>query len=180
MVWAFALLEFPDFFLDGAWGDEAVGVDGAGLADAMGAVDGLGFDGGVPPGVVEDDVAGGGEIEAGAGGAEAEEEHGGVGIVLEALTTSWRFLVSPVRMWVGMLPLAFAFEDLSIWTNWLKTRTFWPSASSGSSSSKRVSVLPEAASLPTRVRVAADLAEPGEGGEDVDLLLASPFRRRFA
>ena len=37
----FALLQVPDFLLDGAGGDEAVGVDGAGLADAMGAVNGL-------------------------------------------------------------------------------------------------------------------------------------------
>src|SRR6266487_2676634 len=81
----FALLQFPNLFLDGAGGDEAVGVDRAGLADAMGAVDGLRFDGGVPPRIVEDDVAGGGEVEAGAGGAQAEEEHSGVGIFLEVL-----------------------------------------------------------------------------------------------
>jgi hypothetical protein len=77
----FALLEVPDFFFDGAGRDEAVSVDGAGLADAVGAVDGLRFDGGVPPGIVKNDVAGGGEIEAGAGGAEAEEEDGGVRVV---------------------------------------------------------------------------------------------------
>jgi hypothetical protein len=38
---------------------------------------------------------------------------------------------------------------LSIWTNWLKSRTFWFSAINGSSNSKSVSVLPEAESLPT-------------------------------
>ncbi len=37
----------------------------------------------------------------------------------------------------------------SICTNWLNTRTFWPSATSGSSNSNSVSVLPEAESLPT-------------------------------
>src|SRR5207247_9868878 len=65
-----ALLEFPDFFLDGSRGDESVGIDGAGLADAMRAIDGLGFDGRVPPGIIEHDVTGGGEVQAGARGAE--------------------------------------------------------------------------------------------------------------
>src|SRR5260221_4267681 len=45
----FALLQFPNFFLDGAGGDQPVGVDRAGLADAMVAVDGLGFHRRVPP-----------------------------------------------------------------------------------------------------------------------------------
>jgi len=30
----------------------------------VGAVDGLGFDGGIPPGIEEVDVVGGGEVEA--------------------------------------------------------------------------------------------------------------------
>src|SRR5688572_12312475 len=53
------------------------------MADAVGAVDGLVFDGGVPPGVEEDDIAGGGEIEADAAGAQGNEEDGGAGSVLE-------------------------------------------------------------------------------------------------
>src|SRR5439155_8995741 len=80
-----ALLEFPDFFLDGSRADESVGIDGAGLADAMRAIDGLGFDGRVPPGIIEHDVTGGGEVQAGARGAETEEEDSGIGIVLEGV-----------------------------------------------------------------------------------------------
>jgi hypothetical protein len=49
----------------------------------VGTVDGLGFDSGIPPGIIEHDVTCGGEIEAGAGGPEAQEKKGGVGIVLE-------------------------------------------------------------------------------------------------
>ncbi len=47
-----------------------------GLADAVGAVGGLVFGGGVPPGVVVDDGVGGGEIEPGAAGLERDEEDG--------------------------------------------------------------------------------------------------------
>jgi hypothetical protein len=68
----------------------------------MGAVDGLGFDGGIPPGIVEDDVAGGGQVQARAGGAQAEQENRPVRDRFESLVTSWRSLVSPVRMWVGI------------------------------------------------------------------------------
>lgn len=61
---AFTFLELVHAFLDGADGEEAIDEHGFFLADAMGAVHGLGFDGGVPPGVVEDDGVGGGEVEA--------------------------------------------------------------------------------------------------------------------
>ena len=47
-----------DAFLDGASGDEFVDEDIALLADAVGAVGGLVFDGGVPPAVEVNDVAG--------------------------------------------------------------------------------------------------------------------------
>jgi len=58
----FLALEGADFFFDGVAGDEAVGDDLAFLADAVGAVDGLSFDGRVPPRVEKDDIAGGGKI----------------------------------------------------------------------------------------------------------------------
>ena len=98
--------------LDGSWGDEAVGVDGLGLADAMRSVDGLGFDGGVPPGVVEDDVTGGGEVESGSGGAEAEEEGAGVGVILEGLDDGLAFLGIAGEDMGGDAALdAFGFEE---------------------------------------------------------------------
>ena len=52
-----ALLEFPNLFFNRSGRDEPVGIDGARLADAVRAVDGLGLDGGIPPRIVEDDVA---------------------------------------------------------------------------------------------------------------------------
>ena len=72
------LLEFEDAVFDGAAADEFVDEDGFGLADAVGAVGGLVFGGGVPPGVVVDDGVCGGEVEAGAAGFEGDEEDGDV------------------------------------------------------------------------------------------------------
>ena len=62
----------------------------AGLADAVGAVDGLVFDGGIPPRIEEDDVAGGGEIQAEAAGLQRDEEDGGAFALLEILRRARR------------------------------------------------------------------------------------------
>jgi hypothetical protein len=51
-------------------GDEAVYLDRFVLADAVGAVCGLVFDGGVPPAVVVDDVVCAGEVQSGTRGFE--------------------------------------------------------------------------------------------------------------
>ena len=79
----FLFLQGADFFLDGVLGDEAVGDDRFDLADPVGAINGLGFGGGIPPRIVEDNVAGGGEVKAGAGGFEGEKKDGDGGIGLE-------------------------------------------------------------------------------------------------
>lgn len=57
-------LESEDLLLHRVLGHDAVGHDPPGLANAVGAVDGLGLDGRVPPGVEENHVVGCGEIEA--------------------------------------------------------------------------------------------------------------------
>ena len=80
---ALAALELPDFLLDALFHQQAVGDDVAGLADAVGAVDGLVFDGGIPPRIVEHDVARGGEVQAEAAGAQGDEEDGGAFALLE-------------------------------------------------------------------------------------------------
>jgi hypothetical protein len=73
---AFAGLERGDLLFDRADGEQFVDEDLLLLADAMGAVGGLVLDGRVPPGIVVDDGVGGGEVEAGAAGFEADEEQG--------------------------------------------------------------------------------------------------------
>lgn len=70
---ALVLNHLVDALLEGVLSDEAVDEDVLVLADAVGTVGGLGLDSGVPPEVEVDDVAGGGEVEAGAGGFQGEE-----------------------------------------------------------------------------------------------------------
>lgn len=55
-----------DALLDGVLAEEFVDKDGFVLADAVGAVSGLGLGGGIPPWVVVNDRVCGGEVEAGA------------------------------------------------------------------------------------------------------------------
>jgi len=54
-----------------------------GLADAVGAVDGLVFHGRIPPWIVEDDVAGRGQVQARATGLQRDQEHAGLLVLLE-------------------------------------------------------------------------------------------------
>lgn len=70
----FSLLETDDFFFDGSCGDHFVDGGGLGLADAVGAVSGLGFYGWVPPWVEVNDGVSGCEVEAVAAGFEGDEE----------------------------------------------------------------------------------------------------------
>ena len=58
----FGFEEGVDFLFECAFGDKAVDLDVALLADTEGAVGGLGFDGGVPPQIVMDDLRGGDEV----------------------------------------------------------------------------------------------------------------------
>lgn len=81
----FLLDDLIDFFFEGILGDEAVDEDVVLLADAVGAVCRLRLYGGIPPEVVVDDVGGGGEIEAGAGGFQGEDEESCLRVGLEAV-----------------------------------------------------------------------------------------------
>ena len=66
--------ERDDLLFDGVAGDQPVDHDVAGLADAVGAVDGLGLGGRVPPRVEQEAVVGLGEVQAEAAGLEADQE----------------------------------------------------------------------------------------------------------
>src|SRR6185312_17017346 len=66
--------ERVDLLLDGASADELVDEHRALLADAIRAVRRLALDGGVPPAIEVDHVAGGREIETGAAGFQRENE----------------------------------------------------------------------------------------------------------
>jgi hypothetical protein len=90
-----ALLQREDALLDGVLRDEAVDDHRLVLADAVGAVGGLIFDGGVPPRVEQEDVVGGGEVEAGAAGLERESITGGPSASWNSATTAPRSRVEP-------------------------------------------------------------------------------------
>ena len=79
----FFFLEGANFFLHSIARDQAVGDDLVFLADPVRAVDRLRFHRGVPPRVEEHDIARGGEIEAGTGGFQREQENGNRGIGLK-------------------------------------------------------------------------------------------------
>ena len=81
----FGFEEGVDLLFEGAFGDKAVDLDVALLADTEGAVGGLRFDGGVPPQIVMDDLRSGNKVEAGASSLERENEHFAVRIFLEIL-----------------------------------------------------------------------------------------------
>ena len=77
------MLELLNLGFDTVVDDEFIDEDGLSLTDAVATVGGLAFDGGVPPRVVVDDAVGGGEVEAGAAGAQADEEQrAGTGLEL--------------------------------------------------------------------------------------------------
>ena len=80
----FLLLELVNTVFDGAVADELVDEYGLVLSDAIGAVSGLVFGGGVPPGVEMNHGIGGGEVESGTAGLQGDEEDGDV-FVLELL-----------------------------------------------------------------------------------------------
>ena len=71
---SFIFVEREDLLFDGIFGDQSVDGHGAELAESVGSVGGLVFDGWVPPWVHVDDVIGGGEVESGAPCFEGDEE----------------------------------------------------------------------------------------------------------
>jgi len=81
----FVALEGADFFLNRATRQDAIRDDLIALADAVGAVDGLCLDSRIPPRIVEHHVARGGEIEAGTGGFQREQENRNGWIALETI-----------------------------------------------------------------------------------------------
>ena len=91
--------------------DQAVGEDVLGLADPVRAVDGLGLDGRVPPGVEQVDVFGRGQVQAQAAGLEADQEDRAVGIGLEPLDLGGAVAGPAVEVFVGDLLLLEPLAD---------------------------------------------------------------------
>ena len=71
---SFIFVEGEDLLFDGIFGDQSINGHGAELAESVGSVGGLVFDGWVPPGVHVDDVIGGREVQTGAPCFEGDQE----------------------------------------------------------------------------------------------------------
>ncbi len=82
---SFAFLQLQHLFLDRVAGDQAIGKNLAHLADAMGAVDRLRLHGGVPPGIENKDIVGGGKVQTHTTGLKADKKETAAGILLEPL-----------------------------------------------------------------------------------------------
>src|SRR5690606_39020408 len=80
-----AFLQFEHPLFDRAATRHAIRVDGLLLANAMGAVDRLLFDRGIPPWVQQEHVVGRGQIETRAASLQADQEHRASRVVLELL-----------------------------------------------------------------------------------------------
>ena len=70
---------------------------------------------------------------------------------------------------------AFLFEEFKHLDELAEDQDFLAFGQERIEQLEKVSVLPEADSLPTRLRVTANLAQPGKGGQHVDLALIEPF-----
>ena len=80
---SFVLLHLQNFLFNCVFRNDFACKDMARLADAVGAVDGLRFRGGIPPWIKQEDVVGRREIEADTARLEADEECSNVWICLE-------------------------------------------------------------------------------------------------
>ena len=145
-----------------------------GLADAVRAVDGLGLDGRVPPGVEQEDVVGGGQVQAEAAGLEADQEDRAVGVVLEPLDPAGAVAGAAVEVLVGdASPASSRSRTIARkLVNWEKTRTLCPSSTTSAICGRSMSSL--ALGSPAQLGVdqagvAGGLAEPQERLEDLDL-----------
>ena len=67
----------------------------------MGAIDRLGLDGGIPPGIEQEDVFGGGQVQAEAARLQTHQEQRTVGIGLKALDARFAVARAAVEIFVG-------------------------------------------------------------------------------
>ena len=125
-----ALLQRHHLLLDRAGRDQPVDHDGAGLPDAVRAVDRLRLGRRVPPRVEQEDVVGLGEGEPEAARLEADEEHRRVarrGTTRSPRPRSPRASRRGTRSGMPRC-LESRRDEARNDVNWLKTRVRWPSA----------------------------------------------------
>src|SRR5918993_850343 len=102
---ALLLLQGGDLLLDRVAGDQSVGEDVTRLPDAMRAIDRLRLDSGIPPGIEQEHVFSGSEIETDAAGLQADEEHAAVGIGVEPVDALGAVLRTAIEVLVDQAGL---------------------------------------------------------------------------
>src|SRR5690606_17498618 len=96
-----ARLELGDLLLDGSGGYQAVDGNDLLLPNAVCAVGGLVFHGGVPPGIEVNDRVGGGQVETAAAGLQTDQEDRNGGVGLEAIDALRAILGAAVQVLVA-------------------------------------------------------------------------------
>ena len=94
-------MQAQDAFLDAVLHDQAVDRHRTLLPDAVRAVGGLVLDGGVPPGIEVHDIVGGGQVQSGAAGAQADQEQVGA-------EPAWNAATRRSRSFDGVLPSRYS------------------------------------------------------------------------
>src|SRR2546425_13173105 len=99
----FTFLKFEDFFFDGIAGDEPVCKYIARLPDAVAAVDGLCLNCGIPPGIEQEDVFRGGQVQTQAAGLETDQKEAATIVLLKSADTSFTITRLPIEVFVDEL-----------------------------------------------------------------------------
>src|SRR4051812_9029102 len=175
------LLELQDLFFDRAGGDEAVNRDDLLLADAVSAIGGLVFDGGVPPGVEVDHGVRRGEVETGTAGLETDQEHRDRRIVLEALDALLAVHRAAVQVFVTDLVFVERFahelqhrDELAEYEHLVTAGLRFVDELPERREFTAVDVI-EFTWQPEQTRVAGGLSEFGQASQNVELALGDPL-----
>src|ERR1700722_11899794 len=135
----------------------------------MRSVDGLRLHGRIPPGIVEDDVAGGGQVEARAGGAQTEQENAAVRVLRKGLRDFLAILgLSGQDVRADLSRGAFPLQDaehldkLAEEQNLVVLREQWLQQFKKRLGLARNGVVAD------QEWMAANLAQPRQGGQDVN------------
>ena len=97
---AFGFLEFENLFFHRVFCDQTVRKNALRLTDAMGAVDGLGFDGRIPPWIEQEHVLGRRQIQSQSAGFQADQENRAGLIVLEPAYAGLTVSSFPVEVFI--------------------------------------------------------------------------------
>ena len=142
----------------------------------MRAVDGLRLHRRVPPRIVKHDVAGVGQIQAGARRAQTQEEHARAGVFLEIVDNRLAVLgLAGEDVRADVAGVAFFFENVQHLHELREHEHLLPFRHQRIEQFKQSIRLAGSCVAADERRMAAYLSQPGERGEDVHLALVEPL-----